>query len=117
MAVGARIVLGPQGKALAPVAVEPAAIPVVPTGRKHQASEDPLSRLAPIRRCFKVAVFDARELMEWPLSPQDSAKQRANGTGGQQRKRSSVAHQGLEARRSCFHDHTRAGARSSPESE
>ena len=73
MAVGARIILGPERQALAEVAIEAARIAVVRAGWKHQPREGPLARRLPVRRELKVEIFDAGKLAEGLLERAQSA--------------------------------------------
>ncbi len=67
VAIGAGVVLRPEGQALAEIAIEAAAVTVVGAGREHQAREGPLGFFLIVRREFEIEVFDPRVLMERAL--------------------------------------------------
>src|ERR1700722_16667720 len=72
MAICARVILGPDGVAVCPVAavsIEAAETKIAASGvrRIHQACEGPLGILPPIGRERKVVVFDARVFAEGTL--------------------------------------------------
>ena len=67
MPVGAGVILGPQGEAFVPVAIEAAAVAVEGAGRVHQAGEGPFSGLLIIGRHVEVKIFDAGVLVERAL--------------------------------------------------
>ena len=66
MAVGAGIILGPERDALMPFGVAPA-ITIERSGGKHEAGENELGALLPVRREFEGEVLDSIELAERPL--------------------------------------------------
>src|SRR5579872_521140 len=67
MAVGARVILGPQRESLAPVALETRIVSIQRAGRKHQPREGELGLVLVIRRDFELEILDAGILMERTL--------------------------------------------------
>ena len=65
--VRTRVILGPEGEPLPPVAVEPAAIAIVGARRIHQSGEGPLALLLPVRRQLDITVFNGGIIPERAL--------------------------------------------------
>ena len=86
VAVGARIVLGPDGIAVSPVAavsIEASETKVALSRirRIHQAREGPLGILAPVGREGKVVVLDARVFAEGTLEGVQSSPEGGDRRG------------------------------------
>src|SRR5580704_1508856 len=75
MAVGARIILGPQGQAAMPIALKARIVAVQRSGWEHEAREGEFGVLSPIRRHFEEFVFDARILMKRALERERRARE------------------------------------------
>jgi hypothetical protein len=67
MAVGAGKVLGPESEAFAEIAIEAAAVTIVPTAGKHEPGEGKFRLLLPVGRPFELKVLHAWEFAEGAL--------------------------------------------------
>ena len=73
MAVGARIILGPERKAEPVVALKPRIVTVQRAPGKHEAREHPFGRHLRVGRQGKVVVFDGGVFAEWLLESMQGA--------------------------------------------
>jgi hypothetical protein len=85
MAVGTRVVLRPQGHAQPEIAIEAAAITIIPAARKHQARKGEFGLFLSVRRSLERIVFNTWILPEWLL---ERVKRTRAGEGARERPRS-----------------------------